>query len=57
MSGKGIISEEPFTDCQLCGTITECRPYGKNNEQICFDCGQLDVETTTTKMAEYLGLD
>jgi hypothetical protein len=36
-------------DCQLCGKTEELRPYGPNDEWICFDCGQLDHETTKKK--------
>ena len=54
MSGRGIIMEEPVQLCELCGVIDECRPYGPNHEQICFDCAQKDPETTEKRMAEYL---
>lgn len=56
MSGKGFISQEPDQVCELCGVIDECRPYGPNGEQICFSCGQKDIEATEQKMREYLGL-
>jgi hypothetical protein len=32
--------------CDLCGNVEELRPYGPNGENICFDCGMLDEETT-----------
>lgn len=54
MSGLGYISEEPLRMCELCGVIDECRPYGANHEQICFECGQKDPETTTRRMQEYI---
>lgn len=54
MSGRGVIMEEPPQLCEMCGSIEECRPYGPNNEQICFDCGMKDEKTTRKKMAEYL---
>jgi hypothetical protein len=38
MSGRGIIALEPDQLCEMCGNIDECRPYGPNGEQICFDC-------------------
>ena len=50
MSGRGFIAEEPMQVCEMCGVIDECRPYGPNNEQICFDCGMKDEETTRKKM-------
>lgn len=57
MSGLGIIAEEPDTLCASCGTITECRPYGANDEQICFDCAMATPESRAIaekKMAEYI---
>jgi hypothetical protein len=54
MSGLGIIQEESSQACQMCGVIDECRPYGPNNEEICFDCAMKDVETTERKMAAYI---
>ena len=32
--------------CDLCGEVDELRPYGPNGENICFDCGMADEETT-----------
>ena len=54
MSGLGIIQEEPMQRCELCGVIDECRPYGPNGEQICFECGMKDEETTRKQMAKYI---
>lgn len=54
MSGRGVIMQEPDQACEMCGIIAECRPYGPNNEQICFDCGMKDEETTRKKMSEYI---
>jgi hypothetical protein len=54
MSGRGFIAEEPMQVCEMCGVIDECRPYGPNNEQICFDCGMKDEETTRKKMDQYI---
>jgi hypothetical protein len=54
MSGRGFIAEEPVQVCQLCGVIDECRPYGPNKEQICFECGMKDEETTKKRMREYI---
>jgi hypothetical protein len=34
-----FIEPEPDSACELCGTFTECRPYGPKGEQICADCG------------------
>lgn len=54
MSGHGYIAAEKDQFCEMCGKIDECRPYGPNGEQICFDCGMKDEETTKKKMAEYI---
>jgi hypothetical protein len=54
MSGRGFIAPELDQVCELCGIIAECRPYGPNDEQICFDCAMKDEATTERKMAEYI---
>jgi hypothetical protein len=54
MSGRGFIAPETERMCELCGAIAECRPYGPNGEQICFDCGMKDMATTEKRMKEYL---
>lgn len=54
MSGLGYIAEEPPQRCTSCGIIDETRPYGPDGEEICYDCGMKDPETTQRKMAEYL---
>lgn len=57
MSGRGYIAPEPDTMCAHCGTITECRPYGANYEQICFECAMRTPEQeaiTERRMAEYI---
>lgn len=50
------LSKTGFTEmpqrCISCGIINETRPYGKNNEEICIDCGLKDPETTSLKMME-----
>ena len=33
-----IIAEEEDRECQLCGKIAECRPYGPDGKDICFTC-------------------
>ena len=54
MSGRGFIAPEPDQVCEMCGVIAECRPYGPNGEQICFECGMKDVETTRKQMEKYI---
>lgn len=54
MSGPGFIAPEEDRVCELCGVKDECRPYGPKYEQICFDCGMLNVELTKQRMTEYI---
>lgn len=44
MSRLGVICVEPDRRCELCGSIEECRPYGPNGEQVCFECGMKNKE-------------
>lgn len=41
--------------CELCGKIGELRPYGPNGENICFNCGMKDEETTRKRFSEFIG--
>jgi hypothetical protein len=41
--------------CQMCGKPDELRPYGPNDENICFDCAMKDEETTSRKFYEWMG--
>jgi len=36
--GIAVIAVEPPRKCSECGRHEECRPYGKNGAQICFEC-------------------
>jgi hypothetical protein len=45
-----IIEPLPDGKCELCGKVDELRPYGPNDEWICFDCGMKDKETTNAKL-------
>ena len=57
MSGLGIIQEQPPEVCEMCGVVDECRPYGPNDENICFDCAMKDEESKAIaekKMAKYI---
>jgi hypothetical protein len=40
--------------CEFCGKQEELRPYGPNNESICFDCAMKDEATTSKKFSEML---
>ena len=57
MSGRGVIAQEPEQMCEYCNKIDECRPYGDNGEQICFDCAMSSPERKTMaeqRMREYI---
>ncbi len=56
MSGLGFIAQQPDELCEMCGKIDECRPYGPNDENICFDCATNKVgeEVIKKKMAAYI---
>lgn len=41
-------------NCAFCNKYTELRPFGPNNENICFECGMKDPETTSRKCAEMM---
>lgn len=52
-----IEATEPGT-CDLCGEIAELRPYGPNGENICFQCGMKDEESTRRAFEKVLdGVD
>lgn len=54
MTSRGIIAEQEPEVCELCGIVDECRPYGPNDENICFECAMKDEETTRKKMEAYI---
>lgn len=56
MSGLGFIAEQLPEVCDMCGNIDECRPYGPNDENICYNCGMEKVDRVVIeqKMAEYI---
>ena len=54
MSGRGFTCAESPQECKLCGKIAECRPYGKNGEEICVKCAKKDVKGTEKRMKVYL---
>ena len=56
MSGLGFIAQQPDEVCEMCGVVDECRPYGPNGENICFDCAMNKVgeETVKKKMDAYI---
>lgn len=56
MSGRGVIAPEPDQMCEMCNGIDECRPYGPNGEQICFDCAttKCDKEQVERRMMAHI---
>lgn len=40
--------------CEFCFQAGELRPFGPNNESICFDCAMKDEATTARKFREFL---
>lgn len=46
-----IEGEEP-AKCAFCGNVAELRPYGPNDENICFDCAMKDEPTAARKFRE-----
>jgi hypothetical protein len=40
--------------CAFCGVNADLRPYGPNNENICFDCAMKDEATTSRKFREMI---
>lgn len=53
-----IIEAERPQQCDFCGEIKELRPYGPNEECICFQCAMKDEETTNKMCDKILfGID
>lgn len=50
IDGVAVITDEPDFICFQCGKAAETRPYGPNGEEICFECGMKDEETTNRMM-------
>lgn len=50
INGIPVIEAEPDFICTLCGKIAETRPYDANGEEICYECGMKDKETTEKMM-------
>lgn len=46
-----MIDGSKHAECKLCGQVEELRPYGPNDEMICFDCAMKDPATAERKRA------
>ncbi len=53
MNGRGIVQTQRTLDgeCELCGLVAECRPYGSNGENVCFDCGMKNEGAAQARFA------
>ncbi len=51
-----VIQEQPPGRCELCGAIEETRPYGPNEEEVCFDCGMKDEAATRRAFERRFGI-
>lgn len=49
-----VIAQQPEDNCELCGKIAELRPYGPNDENISFECGQKNIEITNKHIKDIL---
>ena len=45
-----IIEETPPAKCELCGEVSELRPYGPDGKSICINCGDKDPVGTRMRM-------
>ena len=54
MSGRGYIAETPKAVCEFCRKSAELRPYGPFGENICFECGMKDEETTEKRVNQHI---
>ncbi len=50
-NGIVIIAPENAKECMQCHKKAECRPYGPDYTDICFECGMKDEEVTKKRMA------
>ena len=57
LSNDGVIIEaEEDGKCELCGAISETRPYGPGFARICFDCAMKDEQGTAARF-DHLAFD
>ncbi len=49
-----ILEPTPQGECELCGLVAECRPYGPKGENVCFECGMKDEPAAERQMNKIL---
>jgi hypothetical protein len=54
MSDGIFLQKGPVGICEICKKEDELRPYGPNGENICFECGMKDEETTKKQYLKIL---
>ncbi len=54
INGITVICKQDKGECELCGKVAELRPYGPGYKNICFECGQKDIQGTEERMSNYL---
>ena len=56
MSSLGIIAQQADEVCEMCGKVDECRPYGPDDANICFDCAttKCDPKQVEMRMAKHI---
>jgi hypothetical protein len=42
-----VLSNRQPQACDLCGEVSELRPYGPKGEWVCYDCGMKDEAAAT----------
>ena len=51
-----VIEAEDDSRCELCGKISETRPYGPNGERICWECGNKSPEARKARDKKFAEL-
>lgn len=58
VGGTLHIEPEAPGECELCGVTAELRPYGPNEENVCFTCAMKDKAAAERAMSKRLaGVD
>ena len=49
---KVLNHSESDGPCEMCGTVTDLRPYGPGGKWVCYECGMLDEEEAKRQFAK-----